>query len=159
MIDTHDPKWLRFLSRRIGWLAIPNIALVFVAFQICGFFFVFARGPEGFGELALVPELVGRGEVWRLVSFVAIPLAMSPLFFAVTLWFEYFILNSIEAEWGAFKTTFYVLTSVLLTIIFSFLFDYPVTRITDFTSTLFLAAMLFPDFEIQMYFNNKIIML
>jgi hypothetical protein len=61
-------------------------------------------------------------------------------------------LNSIESEWGAFKTTFYVLVSVVLTIVFSVVFGYPVTETTDFSSTLFLAAAaLFPDHEIQLY--------
>jgi len=152
MFDAHDPNWLRFLSRRMQWLAIPNIAAVFVGLQVLGFFFVYSN-PAGIEHLALVPSLVYKGEIWRLVSFLAIPLSMSPLWMIFALWFQYFVLNSIEAQWGDFKTTLYVLTSLVLTIIFSMVFGYPITGISNFTSTLFLAASaLFPEFEIQIYF-------
>ena len=152
MFESQDPSWLRFLSRRLQWLGIPNIAAVFVGLQVLGFFFVYSN-PGGIEHLALIPSLVLRGEVWRLVSFLGIPLSMSPLWMIFALWFEYFILNAIESQWGDFKTTFYIIMSLVLTILFSMFFDYPITGLSDFTSTLFLAAAaLFPEFEIQIYF-------
>ena len=147
-----DPKWLQFLAKKLPWLAIPNIAIIFVTLQVMGFFLCMTD-PAWSGRLALFPDLALAGEPWRFVTFLSLPLSMSPIWIIFSLWFLYSILNWIEAEWGAFKTTFYTLVSIVLTIVFSIVFSYPVFQITDFTSTLFLAAAaLYPEMEIQIYF-------
>jgi membrane associated rhomboid family serine protease len=147
-----SPRWLDRLERVLGWLAIPNIAVIFVTLQALGFLML-SSDPIWLTRLALVPEMVSAGEYWRLVTFLALPVSMSLLWVIFSLWFLYFILNMIENEWGAFKTTLYVLVSILVTIAFSFAFDYPITTVSDFQSTLFLAAAsLFPEFEIRLYF-------
>lgn len=152
MLQSHDPKWLQLLSRRLSWLAVPNIAVILVTLQALGFLFVLTDGAW-FERLALIPQRVLQGEVWRLITFLALPVSMSPLWMIFSLMFLYFIVNSIESQWGSFKTTFYILVSVLLTILFSFTFDYPVTATSDFVSTLFLAAAtLFPNYEVRLYF-------
>jgi membrane associated rhomboid family serine protease len=146
-----SPKWLRFLERKMQWLAIPNIAVLFVTLQALGFLMVMSD-PIWISRLALIPEAVRQGEYWRLITFLALPLSLSPLWVILTLWFLYFIINTIENEWGAFKTTLYILISVVVTILFSFAFNYPVTDISRFESTLFLAAAaLFPEMEVQLF--------
>lgn len=152
MYDSHDPKWLRFLARRLPWLAIPNIAAVFVGLQIIGYFLV-ASDPNWFDRLALVPERVLQGEVWRLLTFMALPLTASLIGMLFALMFGYFVLNLVESEWGSFKTTLYVLTSIALTVVFSLVFDYPVASVMGFATTWFLAAAtLYPENQIQIYF-------
>lgn len=153
MMQSHDPKWLRILSRHLAWLAVPNIAILFVTLQALGFLFVLSD-PRWIERLALLPEAVtANGEIWRLLTFIALPISMSPIWMIFSLYFLYFILNSIESDWGAFKTTFYTLVSIALTIAFSLATGYPVVSISDFVSTLFLAvAALYPDQEIRLYF-------
>jgi membrane associated rhomboid family serine protease len=147
-----SPRWLDRLERVLGWLAIPNIAVIFVTLQALGFLML-SSDPIWLTRLALVPEMVSAGEYWRLVTFLALPVSMSLLWVIFSLWFLYFILNMIENEWGAFKTTLYVLVSILVTIAFWLAVDYPITNVSDFQSTLFLAAAsLFPEFEIRLYF-------
>lgn len=152
MVQGQDPKWLRWLSKHISWLAVPNLAIVLIVLQALGFLLIYSD-PSGYAWLVLIPNKILHGEFWRLGSFLAIPLSHSPIWVIFSLYFSYFILNSIEAEWGEFKLTLYVLVSLVVTIIFSFLFGYPITQVSDFYSTLFLAAAaLFPNFEIQIYF-------
>lgn len=152
MYASHDPKWLVFLSRRFRNLAIPNLAAFFVGLQIIGFLFV-STDPAWFQRLALIPSAVLQGEVWRIVSFLAVPLTTSIIGLLFTLMFGYFILNLIESEWGEVKTTLYVFISVILTALFSLVFDYPVLNAAGLVSTLFLAAAtLFPENTIQIYF-------
>lgn len=148
-----DPSWLRFLERRIGWIAIPNIAILLVTLQALGFASILAN-PAFASVLALIPgAVIEGGEYWRLVTFLALPLSTSPLWLFFILWFLYFVLNSLENEWGAFKTTFYVLISVILTGAYALIFDYPVTTAAHFESTLFLAvAALFPETQILLFF-------
>ena len=146
-----SPQWLRFLERKISWIAIPNIGVLIVTLQALGFLMV-STNPTWIDKLALIPEAVIQGEYWRLITFLSLPLSMSPIWVVFVLWFLYFILNAIESEWGAFKTTLYVLLSYLLTVGFSFLFNYPITQISDFEATLFLAAAsLFPEVEVRLF--------
>ena len=149
---TSAPRWLNVLEKRMSWLAIPNIAVLLITCQAAGFLLV-SSDPVWMMRLALIPDAVlHRGEWYRLVTFLALPLATSPIWVIFALLFLYSLLNSIETVWGAFRTTFYVLVSLLLTIAFSFTFDYPVTSVGHFESTLFLAAAaLFPEMEIRLF--------
>lgn len=152
MYENHDSNWLKALSRRMRWLEIPNIAAFFVALQIIGFLLLSGE-PAWFERLALYPDKVLQGEVWRIASFLAIPLTGSLIGMLFALMFSYFILNSLEQEWGSSKTTLYVVVSIVLTTIFSIVFDYSITSVTGFAATWFLAAAtLFPENRIQLYF-------
>ncbi len=136
----------------MSWLAIPGISVLLVTLQGLGFLMVMSD-PIWITRLALIPEAVLLGEPWRLITFLALPLSMSPIWVLFSLWFLYFVVNLIEQEWGAFKTTLYVLISIMVTIGFSFAFSYPVTNISKFESSLFLAAAaLFPEMEIRLFF-------
>lgn len=145
------PRWLSVLERKIGWIAIPNLALIFVTLQGLGFLMVMMN-PMWWQMLILEPHAVMQGELWRLVTFLALPLSMSPIWVLFVLWFLYFILSSIESQWGAFQTTFYCLVGIVLSVIYSFAFGYPITQVSHFQSTLFLAAAsLFPEYEIRLF--------
>ena len=147
-----DPKWLQKLERYMPWLAVPHLAVILITLQGFGFFLV-NSDPAWMQRLSLLPNSVlGHGEWWRLVTFLALPLSLSPIWMIFACWFLYSILNWIESEWGAFKTTLYVAVSILLTIVFSLVFAYPVWSVAEFNSTLFLAAAaLFPEQEIRLY--------
>ena len=149
---TSAPRWLNVLEKRMSWLAIPHIAVLLITCQVAGFLLV-ASDPVWMMRLALIPEAALRnGEWYRLVTFLALPLATGPLWVVFALLFLYFLLNSIETVWGAFRTTLYVLVSLGLTVAFSFAFNYPVTSVGHFESTLFLAAAaLFPEMEIRLF--------
>lgn len=151
MIQTQDPRWLKFVSKYLSWIALPGISLIFVTVQVLGFFLVMTDAVW-MERLALIPGLALHGEPWRVITFLALPMTMSPIWIIFSLFFLYSILNSIEAEWGAFKTTFYVLVSIVLTILFSLVTGHPVIQVSDFVSSLFLAAAaLFPNQEIRVY--------
>ena len=72
-------------------------------------------------NLVLVPELVLKGEIWRLLTFIFIPPMTSPLFIVFALYFYYIAGISLERELGGFKFNIYYLIGVLSTIIISFL--------------------------------------
>ncbi|MBC7691006.1 MAG: hypothetical protein H7222_04505 [Methylotenera sp.] len=150
--STSAPKWLNRLERPLGWIAVPQLGVILVTLQAIGYFFVMTNS-EWVANLALIPEAVRRGEAWRLITFLALPLSSSPIWMLFILMFLYSIVNSLEREWGAFRTTFYVLFSYFLTVAFSMAFDYPILQIGHFQSTLFLAAAsLFPEMEIRIFF-------
>ncbi len=148
----HTPqKWLKNLERHLSWLAIPNISILWVTLQGLGFFMV-QSDPVWMERLALIPDRVILGEGWRLITFLALPLSLSPIWVLFVLWFIYYILNEIESEWGSFQTTLYFLIAYLLSITFSMLFNYPIFDIRDIEASLFLAAAtLFPHFQVRLF--------
>jgi len=145
------PNWLKKLQRKIGWFSLPNLALYIIVLQIFGFLTLQLRQDAIF-NLFLIPELVLQGEFWRLFTFMAVPLS-SGFWMIFVILFLYFVINTLEKEWGEFYTTFYLFISVALTIAFSFLFHMPITSFSFIESTLFLAvATMFPEYEILMLF-------
>ncbi len=151
MHSLETPRWIRFLERKIPFLAVPQIVILLLTLQGAGSLFVMID-PIWIQRLSLEPAQVLKGEFWRLIMFLALPLSTSPIWIFFSLWFLYFVVTAIENEWGAFKTTLYVLVSVLLTIAFSFAFQYPIRQISGFESTLFLAAAtLFPEMDVQLF--------
>jgi hypothetical protein len=146
------PKWLEKIERHARWLAIPNLALLLVGLQVLGFVLVYLD-PKWWGLLVLEPRLVLQGELWRLISFLAVPFSPNPLWMFFALNFLYFIVNGVEDEWGEFRTTFYVLVSAVLTIGFCFAFGSSMASPGYLESTLFFAAAtIAPECEILLFF-------
>src|SRR5580700_4101719 len=151
MLYGQTPKWIDRLERLMPGLGIPNLALYLIGAQAFGFLVTWVE-PRAWQLLVLDPYMVVRGELWRLVTFMAMPLSRSPLWMLFVLYFLYFIINGIEEEWGEFRTTLYVLVGVALTVAFSFAFSVPIVSIREFQSTLFLAAAtIAPDYQIQLF--------
>jgi voltage-gated potassium channel Kch len=145
------PRWLRYLEKRLGWIEIPGIAILLVTLQGLGFLLV-SSDPTWVGRLALLPSEVKNGEFWRLITWLSLPVSLSLLWLFFALWFMYFVVNSIESMWGAFRTTFYILISIIITAVFSLLTGYPIIQASEFESSLFLAAAaLFPEMEIRLF--------
>ena len=74
--------------------------------------------------LGFHPGYILRGQVWRLVTWVFLPLNDNLIFTALMLYFYYFIGNSLEQEWGMSKFTVYYLFGVFLNIIYGFIMWY-----------------------------------
>ena len=53
--------------------------------------------------LAFSPALILRGQVWRLISFVFIPLNYNLLFLALSLYFYWMVGTTLEREWGSVR--------------------------------------------------------
>ncbi len=152
MLDGQTPRWIDRLDRMLPGFGIPNLALYLIGAQICGFFLMLAD-PSKVGLLVLDPYSVLHGEVWRLVTFLAVPLSTDAIWMVLILYFLYFIINALEQEWGEFRTTLYVMVAIVFTIAFSFIFQVPIFDIREFQSTLFLAvATIAPEYQILLFF-------
>ena len=101
------PRWIEWLEKKIEWISIPNLAIFLVVLQAMGFLLVQGK-PEFIGQLVLDPQAVYMGQIWRIVTFLAIPMSDSFMVIFV-LWFLYYVLSSLERAWGAFRLTLYFL--------------------------------------------------
>ena len=58
-------RWLDTLERRFGFLGIPGLVRIMVAFSALIFLLV-RLNPDFISALDLNPERVRHGEIWRL---------------------------------------------------------------------------------------------
>jgi hypothetical protein len=146
------------LERRIGFIAVPSLMRIVVMFTalVC----VLAYTDRQFlSVLDLNPELIKRGQVWRLFTYVFIPKSpltpgslLSPLWAVVALWFLWFIGEGLERAWGAFRVTLYFLVGMIGTTVAAFLFSAQFSNSMLATSLFFAFAWFYPDEVIYVFF-------
>lgn len=101
-----------------------------------------------------------RGEVWRLLTFLFVPLNTNLFFLAISLYFYYFIGSVLEREWGTAKFTLYYLSGTVLTLLSAVAaslitgnFNYTIYGTNYINLSMFFAfAMLYPDMQVLLFF-------
>lgn len=152
----------RFCARhpRFG---IPNLMLYIVIGNVAVYLLTLLTRNNDANALAFLTfTLRGllRGEIWRIVTFIFIPVSSSPFLMIISLYFYYWIGSTLERQWGTARFTLYYLSGVLLTVIGAILaclitglYDVNVAGATYVNLSLFLAfAVLFPDVQVLLMF-------
>ena len=142
--------------RRFG---IPRL-MRYIVFISAAVFLIHMMDRTGtlFILLSFHPGLIMRGEIWRLVSWVFIPLNSNIFFTAIMLYFYFFIGGTLEREWGTPKFTLYYLSGVLLNIVYGFVLWYATNQFIWLApnflnlSMFFAFAALFPDQRVMLFF-------
>ena len=111
------------MEKKASWLAFPGIIRIIALIQAC-FFVLLTVRPEA-GEILLPDwEKVMAGEVWRVVAFVFLPPVhpslgggfsafLSILFMFIVVQISFMISDTLEREWGAFRTSLYVYALII----------------------------------------------
>lgn len=110
------------LERKFGKLAIPNLTLVLLIINGAGQIIASLLPSSGLMELLVLnPYLVLRGQIWRLVTWLAVPTTSFFSFLIIAALFYYPIGRQMERIWGDFRYNLYILSGLLFTVIGSFL--------------------------------------
>ncbi|QCX32902.1 rhomboid family intramembrane serine protease [Caloramator sp. E03] len=146
-------SWIDKLERKFNKYAIPNLMLYIVS--ITGFVYLVSYFLDQSGtfldKLTLYPDAIIRGEVWRLITYIFIPPASSPIFIIFILYFYYIIGISLEHEWGSFRFNLYYLLGMAGTTIAALITGY--ATYVYLNLSLFLAfAYIYPNFEMLLFF-------
>lgn len=98
-------------------LAIPGLMrYIVISNAVIYIFSMFDRSGLLLRFLAMDPAAVLHGQIWRLVSYVLIPMSSSsPFLVLLSLFFYYWLGESMERLWGSAKFTFYYVSGMLLT--------------------------------------------
>jgi hypothetical protein len=147
------PNWLVWIDENLRWLSIPKLPLVLTIIQALGFILDWVK-PFGFfiDLLALHPHYVFNGEIWRIFTFIAIPLPNNLLVILV-LWFFYDFMVLLEESWGSMFLTVYFLIAWLSTVFAAFLTNTPVETFAYMEcSFVFALATLNPNKELHLFF-------
>ena len=139
------------LERRFGRYAIENFTYYLVAAQVIVLVLSIVQ-PALVDMLRLDTGLVLQGQVWRLVTWLAIPVSLSPFWALFAIYWMWMVGSALEAEWGSFKYEVYWLIGILGTTLFGFAVRVPVGN-EHLVGSLFLAfATLWPDYIINVFF-------
>lgn len=144
--------WIYKLERKWGKFAISNLMLYISTTTL----FVYVANllipsVHLYSLLALFPEEVLRGQIWRLVTYLFIPPNTSPIFLLITLYFYYIVGNWLESAWGSFKFNVYYLLGMVGTTVAALITGYGTSFYLNM-SLFFAYAMLWPDHEVLVFF-------
>ena len=151
-------KQLKKLERKFGKFAVNKLMLYIVA----GMFMLFVGemvaesmpNVQGsiYSFLNFDRELILRGQVWRLISFIFLPpIDVRPRFMIFELYFCWLFGNSLEEHWGSFRFNVYYLLGTLGAIISGFITGGASNHFLNM-SLLIAFAMIYPDHEILLFF-------
>ena len=132
-------------------LGIPNLMnYVVIGTAVVYLLDMFSQGTCSL-LLAFSPYLILHGQVWRLLSFVFIPLSGNLLFLALSLYFYWMIGSTLEREWGSVKFTVFYLMGVLLNALLGFLTGFATMTYVNL-SLFFAFATLYPNTQFLVFF-------
>jgi hypothetical protein len=156
-------SWLNWLENRVGFLAIPRL-IPAIALLNLFVYILFQLSPGYVQYLTLEPDLVMRGQVWRLVSYIFIPdmfldargvSILQSVFFLLYVWFMIWVGNALEHAWGAFRLTLYYVLGMAGVTIAAFLLGAGQSEGNNLplfinASLFFAFATLFPNLQVYL---------
>lgn len=143
--------WLDKLERRFGFLAIPGLTRILVAFSALVFGLSW-MAPGYVSILDLDPARIRHGEIWRLFTYIFIPQTLSPWWILFALWFLWWIGEGLERAFGPFRLTLYFVIGMVGTTIAAFFFGNQFSSTMLLTSLFFAFAHFYPDEIIYLLF-------
>ena len=156
-------SWFDRFCRKHPRLAIPNL-MMYIVIGTAIVYILDMFGPFPISDyLTFSPYYIVRGQVWRLITFIFIPLDNNPFWFILSLYMYWWIGSAVEREWGSTKFTVFYGTGVLLNILSGLIlalflggFSGPIPTLHGAEylnmSLFFSMATLFPDLTILLFF-------
>jgi hypothetical protein len=146
-------KWLYKLERVFGRFAIRNLMKYIVMLNAVAFVLIYLdKTGLVYSKMVLIPQLVLKGEIWRVLTFIAIPPSDRLLWVFFSLYFYHMVGGALENEWGTFRFNAYYFLGILSTIAVSFIFGIPVTPVFINLSLFLAFARIYPNYELLIYF-------
>src|SRR5436853_2584734 len=142
--------WLDKLERRFGFLAIPGLIRIVIAFTALVWALMWLN-PNFRFALGLDPARIRHGEVWRLVTYIFVPQTLS-FWIVLALWFLWFIGEGLERAWGPFRLTLYFFVGMIGTTVAAFFFGSNFSNSMLIASLFFAFARFYPDQVIYILF-------
>lgn len=144
-------NWLYKLERKFGRFGITNLMLYVVTTMLFVAIFDMVIGFPLSHWFSLIPSLVAQGQIWRLITFIFLPPASTPLALVLSLYFYYIMGSTLERVWGTFRFNLYYLFGIVGCILAGLISGYGTNMYLNLS--LFLAfAYLFPDHQVLLFY-------
>lgn len=140
-------------------LGVPHLMRYIVACNAVIYILsLFDRSGLLLNTLAMDPASVLHGQIWRVVTYVLIPTG-GGVWLLVSLFFYYWLGETLENMWGATRFTVYYVSGMLLTAIAAIIayfidgISWPLYGASYVNTALFMAyALTYPDAMVRLYF-------
>ena len=154
-------SWLERFCHKHPNLGVPGL-IKYVVILNLGVYFLDTFSQSALSTLlAFSPYYIFQGQIWRLFTFVFVPLSSSTFTMLISLYFYWFIGTTLEREWGATKFTVYYVMGILFTIVAGFVlyfagwgfFTSIYVNMYYVNMSMFLAfASLYPNMQVLLFF-------
>lgn len=142
-------KMEKFFSR----FAIKNLMTYIVLLNAVAFGLIYFDTTGAiYDKLLLDPQMIFKGELWRLITFVFIPPNFSLMWIVFTLYFYHMIGSALEQEWGTAKFNMYYIFGMLGTLVVSLITGLPGTPLYVNLSLFLAFARIYPNYELMIFF-------
>ena len=140
-------RFLAKLERKYGKFAIEHLAQFIVGGMAIVFVLSMVK-PEFKDLLVLDFEMVKRGQVWRLVTYLFLPTTDSYFWILFSLWWMWLIGSNLENEWGPLKFNLFYFIGMVGTTAAAWITGGAVGNTWLNMSLFFAFATIFPNYEI-----------
>ena len=145
-------QFLDKLERKYPQLAIEGL-MRYVSLLMLTVFFLNHSGMLPYSMLRLNSPAVMQGQVWRLFTFLLIPVSRNMLFLIFELSILVMCADGLEARWGTFRVSIYYFCGALANIIVAFMMPGVAMGSYFLYLTFFLGfATVNPNYEILIFF-------
>lgn len=159
-------KFMNKIERKLGRYAIPNLMKYVVGLYVIGIV-IGSFNFELIAHLGLEFDMIAKGQIWRLITFLIPINSMNDIFFVfLKAYVFYMIGNNLERTWGAFRFNFYFLSGIICNILAALIvyllkdisilgaFGMLLIRPLDviYISLFFAFAALYPNVQFWVYF-------
>lgn len=146
-------KWINKLERKYHGWGIHNLISYIVLIKGAAYILNY-MDPTGrfLYNIMLIPERVLQGEVWRLITYIAMPPQTSPIFVMFAFMLMYIYGQGLEREWGTFRFNMFYLIGYLGTLISAFIGGGAATTLYLDMSIFWAFAVIYPDFTLRLFF-------
>ncbi len=153
-------RFLYKLEKIIQKVAIPNLMLYvtvgmlityILSYLMPGVVVFMGQETNILGILSLDRNALFAGQVWRLITYIFLPPASSPIFVIISLYFYYFIGTNLERQWGTARFNLYYLLGMLGATVAALISGYGTNMYLNY-SLFFAFAALFPDMQMLLFF-------
>ena len=107
-------------------------------------------GTALYSGITLSRSALLRGQIWRLITFVFVPPASSPIFALFALYFYYMIGTNLERRWGKVKFNLYYGVGMVCAWLACLLTGYATNTYLNL-SLFFAFAAMFPNEEVYLF--------
>lgn len=137
---------------------IPNLMLYIVVISLAVWLLsIMDESSTLLSYFTFSPELILKGQVWRLVTFIFIPQSLS-IWALLFFYFYYWIGSTLEREWGTPRFNIFIFSGILMTIVYGFVIYFITKQSVSigtyyiYLSMFFSFATLFPDTQVLFMF-------
>ncbi len=143
--------WLDRFCRKFPRFELPNLMMYVVIGNVLVYLMDMFSGGTFSAMLFFDRGAIFHGQIWRLLTFVFLPLGSDMFSFALSLYFYYMIGTSLEREWGSQRFTVFYLMGILLNILTGLMIGYASMSYVNL-SLFFAFATLYPNTQFLLFF-------